>query len=264
VVFLWGWRRRHDDTNLRRWLLMTSFFGVWALGPYLMMFGSNTGLLLPQAAARFIPIVNNARMPSRAMVMVALSTAVLAAILLTRASSRRRQGLAMGAICLGCIELLATPLLLVPTPGPGVYTLISGDPQKGAVLPVPFGVSDGFGDTGVFEHDALFEQTVHGHALVGGFLGRLPARVRPWYESHEPYATLIALSHDRPRDVSWPTCDAVSSGLRAVDVSYVVVYPSRTSHSVADFVDRRMPLEKVGEDGQRVLYRVMPDDRPCR
>ena len=57
---------------------------VWALGPRLLVAGFDVGLLLPQILARFIPLVNNARVPGRAMVLVYLAVAVLVAIRVAR------------------------------------------------------------------------------------------------------------------------------------------------------------------------------------
>ena len=45
-----------------------SRFLVWALGPFLLIGGFDTGLKLPEILARFVPFVANARMPGRAMV----------------------------------------------------------------------------------------------------------------------------------------------------------------------------------------------------
>ena len=69
-------RARHLP-DVRRWLIVGAVFGVWALGPYLIVLDQNSGLLLPQALAQIIPIVDNARIPGRAMAMTHLSLVVL-------------------------------------------------------------------------------------------------------------------------------------------------------------------------------------------
>ena len=255
LVFCWSFKYRKDDLDVRSWLLVAAFFTIWALGPYLMVMGTNTGLLLPQAVAHVVPIVNNARMPSRAMAIVAASGAVLTAILLARHVKSWRVVTLLVAL-IAPLDLLGAPLAAVPVPDPGVYRRIAADRAGGAVLAVPFGVGDGFGDTGLFDRDVLFEQTVHGHPLVGGFLARLPASIRPWYLSHEPYATLAGLSGRDAHAAAWPTCAAVADGLKRANVTYVVLYRSTASPEAVAFVGERMPLAKISEDSGRTLYRV--------
>ena len=69
-----------DSEEARRWKFVLIVFGIWALGPFLTVAGLDTGLPLPQALARFVPLVENARMPGRAMVCVYLALGVLMAL----------------------------------------------------------------------------------------------------------------------------------------------------------------------------------------
>jgi hypothetical protein len=251
-------RRSRAEAELRRWLAIAAFFAAWALGPYLTVFGTSTGLLLPQAIGRFVPIVNNARIPGRAMVMVAMSIAVVASILLARLAKRRVSIAIMSLIAIaGVAEALAAPLPLVSLSEAGVYDALAADRDVGAVLTIPFGVRDAFGNAGEFEHDALWEQTRHGHAIAGGFLARVPERIFTWYESNEPYSTLMRLSRGNSVE-SWPPCLTIANGLRAAAVSHVVVYKHANAPLFA-FVHSRMPLQREAEDAHRLLFRVAPD-----
>ena len=60
-------------------VLVFALFFVWALGSHLLVAGRNTALLLPAALRQFVPVLSNARMPGRAMVMAYLAIAMLAA-----------------------------------------------------------------------------------------------------------------------------------------------------------------------------------------
>src|SRR4051812_25571092 len=62
------------------WALTGTVFGIWALGPWLTVIGRQTPLIMPALFLRFVPIVANARIPGRAMVVVYLAIAMLAAI----------------------------------------------------------------------------------------------------------------------------------------------------------------------------------------
>src|SRR5204863_1887161 len=57
--------------------IVLAVFLAWALGPFLMIAGHDLGLRLPETLARFIPLVENARVPGRAMVGVYLALGVL-------------------------------------------------------------------------------------------------------------------------------------------------------------------------------------------
>jgi hypothetical protein len=165
---------------------------------------------------------------------------------------------------LALVESLAAPLPLAPVGAPGVYANIAASNNAGAVLTIPFGVRDGFGEKGLLEHDALYGQTIHGRPLVGGFLARLPPRVWSWYEQTEPYRSLLALSSPAAAATPVPTCESVVSGLRAASVAFVVLYPNDAPASVNDLVATRMPLQRVASDGRRVLFQVdLTRPGPC-
>jgi hypothetical protein len=232
-----------------------ALFALWALGPYLVVFGRNTGLILPGALLRMVPIANNARIPGRALVMVALAASVLAAFALVDLRTRRRTTLAVGLVALAAVESMAAPLPLTALPPPGVYGQVASDPSDGAVLPVPFGVRDGFGEHGRVEPDAIYQQTLHRHALAGGFLARLPPQIDAWYMANEPYATLLRLSETREAP-SGVDCETAQRGLGAARVAYVVIYAADASEGLREFVESRLPVERVGDDGSRLLFRV--------
>ena len=73
VVLLMGRGQWFDTEEARRWKVVLVVFAIWALGPFLTVAGFDMGLPLPQALARFVPLVENARMPGRAMVCVYLA-----------------------------------------------------------------------------------------------------------------------------------------------------------------------------------------------
>jgi hypothetical protein len=247
--------RGADSTReLRRWLGMTALFAIWALGPYLTVLARNTGILLPQAAATIVPIINNARIPGRALMMVALVSLVVLVLALSKRQRPVSPRLVTILAGLAVLESIGAPLPLAAMPSPGVYADIAAVGRPGAVLPIPFGVRDGFGEKGLLDAEVMLGQTFHGHPLVGGFLARLPPGVWSWYEQNEPYRTLLALSADETSTVR-PSCRQIISGLRAASVDFVVLYPARATAAVAEFVTQ-LPLRRVSQDDHRVLFAV--------
>ena len=80
IVLIMGRGKWGDKEEARRWKFVLAVFALWALGPFLTVAGLDVGLPLPQALARFVPVVENARMPGRAMVCVYLALGVLMAL----------------------------------------------------------------------------------------------------------------------------------------------------------------------------------------
>src|SRR5437762_1015810 len=87
-------RRRLRDADVRVWTAIGAVFLLWSLGTHVHIAGRNIGFITPAAFLQFIPIVSNARMSGRAMVVVYLAVAMLAAMGVAELRTRRaRAGL---------------------------------------------------------------------------------------------------------------------------------------------------------------------------
>ena len=108
---------KRRNRGLTPWVAIGTAFTLWSLGPWLMVSGRQSPIILPAVFLRFVPIVSNARIPARAMIVVYLVVAILAAIGFARltAASRTAQ---RGAWCLLLVLILecipARPALYVP------------------------------------------------------------------------------------------------------------------------------------------------------
>ena len=87
VLGIW---RAGANRNLRRTVAAAIVFFIWALGPWLTIAGVRTGVLLPENFLGFIPVLSNARMPGRAIVVTCLAAAMIGARMV--AALPRRQG----------------------------------------------------------------------------------------------------------------------------------------------------------------------------
>jgi hypothetical protein len=183
---------------------------------------------------------------------VALS--VLSALALCRVGAARKLLITAAVLAVVTIESLAAPLPLTAVPLAGVYTDVAKDHSSAAVLPVPFGLRDGFGERGRVAGDAILQQTVHHHALAGGFIARLPPDIGPWYDAHEPFATLLRLSSGETR-WSAMSCQGAHDGFAAAHIGFVVLYAD-APEPARQFVST-LPLERIADDGERVLFRTV-------
>jgi hypothetical protein len=241
-------RQLRSRDELRPYFWILAIFFTWSLGPYLRLFGANTGFMLPQTFVRFVPLVANARIPGRAFVAVQLMMAVLGAMTLASfRDSKRYAAIAFTAI-------LAITLDYWPAPHPwtalnpdGISERLKTEPP-GIVLELPFGYRDGFGTRGVLNHRVLFDQTVHEHPLMGGFVARLSSRVKAAYETDPVIGGLLDLSSGTSLSSDPGPCHLTC------EVRYVVIDEAAASAQVQDFARKAFSLTMITRSGSKTLY----------
>jgi hypothetical protein len=251
-----GYRREPD---VRTWLVVAGVFFLIALGPFVRVAGVDTGVPGPFALLRYVPILSNARMPARAIVVVQLAAAVLTAMVLARRGGRTREGLAW---------LLVLVVETIPRPSP-LYALPQRDmvdaalrqsSQPGSVIELPTGLRDGFGVIGRLDHRALVHQMEHGRPLVGGFVARVSPVLRASYLATPFLTKALGLSAENASpDVRLDAASAANLG-----IGFLVV----NRDSLGPVIPVTRPaLEASGwrfvtADGDRELYAVRAGRSP--
>ena len=252
-----------DARSVRQWTAIGLIFFVWALGPHLMVLGRNTGMILPAAFLRYVPIVNNARIPGRAMVVVTLALAMLAAAGAMRwrpASGRRALLFAGLALCV-VVESLPAPFPVTRLAAPRLYETLRDRPEAGAVCELPLAVRDGFGGRGEMSEAVFYYQTIHARPIVGGYLSRLPESVMAYYASDPLLNGLLDLSESADAtegDQSLTLADAsvAAERFRTNGIAFVVLDRAAAPARLTEYVETVLPLELIATEGQRTLYLV--------
>jgi hypothetical protein len=249
-------RRRWAHPVVRQWFLLGSIFLVWALGSHVHAAGHNTGLLAPEVILRYVPIAANARMPGRAMVVVYLALAMLAAMSISQFG--RRPAL----VCSVCAALVLADFWIAPFPTvsiecPAIYQVLRDRPESGAVAELPLGLGDGFGALTPVDHRVLVCQTIHERPLVGGVLARLPSNVLISYRADPLIAAWLRLSGATTGvvpDGALP--DATLAGQRMVtdDIAFVMLNRRTASPQLHDYVEHVMPVTRLAQDEERTLF----------
>jgi hypothetical protein len=243
-----------DRDEARRWKAVLIVFALFALGPFLMFGGHSLGLPLPQALARFIPIVENARMPGRAMVCVYLSLGVLMALRLAGLESRATSRLGSPAMQWALVALLAIDYLNAPIPltaldHPAVYQHLAAIDDNGGVIEVPFGIGDGLSEgIGDQNRRILYYATIHGHPLVGGYIGRMPPGVAAGYEAMPIVGNLLRLSsgESATEEIAAP----------ALPFRYLVLDTRTASPELVQYVKSALDMDLIASGDGRELYAV--------
>jgi hypothetical protein len=242
--------------EVRIWRVVAIVFLAWALGPFLVVAGFDTGLKLPEILARFVPFVANARMPGRAMVVVFMAMGLLIAAGL--ASGSRAQGWLQRPVkqwlivVLVAFEYWAAPIRLTPLDRPAVYQALAAEPA-GPVCEVPFGIGDGLSvGSGSQDRRILFYATQHEHPLAGGYIGRMPVDAQGRYERMAIAGPLLRLSSGSPADAANTTADKAGGDQPC---RYLVVHRPATPPALLSYV-KQLPADLVASDESRDLYRL--------
>ena len=120
--------------------------------------------------------------------------------------------------------------------------------QPGIVLELPFGIRDGLGANGRFDHRALIHQTAHGQPIAGGAVARLPSAIRESYLRTPPFVALM----------SWPLGELpadLAIDLKRLGIRYVVVNTDEMERKSVRLLKER-GLRLLMTDGARELYGV--------
>jgi hypothetical protein len=243
----------------RRWLVPLAVFGLWAIGPSLQVAGHATPLWMPAVLVRWIPIVANARIPARAIVVVYLAIALLAAFGLRHLLQTGRPLLGLGLFVLVILDLAPAPPPMFTLSRPAVAIAMAADSLPGAVLHVPFGLRDGFGQTGRLDPDAMWLQTIHHRPIAGGFVARLPRDIAERYRQMPVLGTLLRLSSGERLANSERDHDRMAAAMLARDgFRYLVVNRQLASEETQRVIREMMTTAPVSEDAEYTLYALEP------
>jgi hypothetical protein len=248
---------RRREPMVRMWTWTAIAFLIWALGPYVAAFGQTLPLPLPATLIRYVPIVANARIPARAIVLVYLSIAMLAAIGFATLRQRRQTTWAVILATAAVLDLAPARPQVFAVERPALYETLRHRPEKGAVCELPMGLRDGFGETGRLDMRVMFYQAIHERPITGGFVGRLSPRVIRAYQDDPVLGILLRLSGGGPlaREHPLPRSEAGASLLRQ-GIRFVVVNEKDAPEDLLRYASSGLPLREIGRDGNRVLYEI--------
>ena len=261
IVIVVAWRAGFKPD--RFWTALTIGFGLMVLGPFIQVAGVNTYIPTPWTILRYVPVIGEARMPSRFAVVMVMGLSVLLAMALSALADRDRRRRPMILIATGlalAFELLAVPRTLYSAEIPAIFRTIAADPRPVRVLNLPFGVRDGLSSLGNFNASSQYYQTAHGKRLIGGYLSRVSERNKDFMRKQPVLEALMRLSEGAPlsdgqraranrfagrflefSDVGYVVMDnrLVSAELRTLAIELFSLELVQTSHSFELYVPHR-------------------------
>jgi hypothetical protein len=256
IVIAWRIARFRPD---RTWVVVTLAFASVTVGPFLRVAGIETLVPTPWTFLRYVPVLGEARMPSRFSVMVLLGVTVIFASALAALGrhmphARRRMLAIVAVLVVG--ELIALPRPLFSAAVPSVYRTIAADPRDVRVLDLPFGVRDGLVTYGAFTPASQFYQSVHGKPIIGGYLSRISAIKLTFYRNDPFLRALMDLSEGQTIAASERAAAvaAAPAFLAASHLGYVVIDTAHTSEPLQSLAIDALGLTRIARGDGRVLY----------
>lgn len=270
------------------WAASAVMFAVLALGPVLQINGRSlfdldglaVNVPLPFIVLHYIPIVKANRVPNRFSVVLMLAVAVLAAYgagWLLRVVSRikvgkqevRRWLLAGCALLLAVLlvgEHLAVPLPLTDARIPAVYDQVAAEPGDFAILQLPLGWRNSFGQVGAEDTQKQYYQSYHHKRLLSGNISRNPPYKFGYFRAVPILESLVTIETYGEVDAARRAADRASAQefVSFYDVRYVVVAPGGagrpphvdTRDGAVVYIEEVLPVERIYDQDGWLLYRV--------
>jgi hypothetical protein len=257
VVLLVAWRTGWGPSL--HWTLAAVTFAAMALGPFVHIAGVNTHVPTPWTFLRYVPVLGEARMPSRLAVLATLAACVLLASALSSLTDRWprwRSAILGGAGVAFALALWPWPSVLHPANIPVIYDTVKADPRDVSVLVLPTGVRDGLSSLGDFSALAQYHQTAHGKRLIGGYLSRTSPQRQQAHRDHPVIGALIAVGDRGALDMAQWTAARNAAGAYIADtrLGYVVIDHQRGSPELTRAAVDILRLELVKSAEGYSLY----------
>jgi hypothetical protein len=187
------------------------------------------------------------------MVLAYLAVAILCALRLAARDARPLRPLVYGAlVSLVLFDYLPAPIPLTALDQPAILQRLATLPDDQAMCPVPFGFGDGMTNSGYSGRRILYYATLHGHPIVGGYIGRLPPAIAREYSSNATLMRLAALSEDG-HELSGTDGTFSPGDARELPCRYVLLDKRIAARDLVDFV-AGLRLRPIASDEEHTLY----------
>ncbi|HEX7587966.1 MAG TPA: interleukin-like EMT inducer domain-containing protein [Anaerolineae bacterium] len=275
--------------TIKVWVASAFVFAVLSLGPLLNINGKslfdldglNITVPMPFLLLHYIPLLKENRTPNRFSVLVMLSLAVLVGFAIVWVFQKAeklpqkvqgRTGRLPAAVCLLLLGLIllehsALPLPLTDARIPDVYAQIGREPGDFAVLTLPLGWRNSFGQQGAEDTRTEYYQSATGKFYFGGNIERNSPFLFDYFDRVPLLHSLtqIEFYHDLPAADLARDKTAAPALMTFFDVRYVVINPSvpgrppytDTRAAVVEYIQKTLPLgDKIFDRDGVIAYRV--------
>jgi len=245
--------------SARIWALLALVFALLMFGPTLIIAEQNTGIPMPFALLRAIPLVNANRYPVRFNVLLMLMLTPLLALGAVRLRRTLRGKMVLAVLtALLVFEQLVVPIPLADLRVPSVFQTMGAEPGDFAILHLPLGWRGSVFVEGRQDDKAQFYQTVHHKRILGGITSRVPRFKVQYFREAPIINSLIALEKGYSLDPLRVEYDrqVAPAVLYFFDIRYVEVNHALTDPGVLAYAQTVLTLSEFYRDAERTVYRV--------
>ncbi|GAB4259860.1 hypothetical protein [Thermincola ferriacetica] len=262
-------KMRKEEPRVRFWSMFLLIFMVLSMGLSLHVMGRfyiteiqgiKIGLPLPYVIIHYIPLLQNARVPSRFTVMTMLCLGVLAGYGFKKLSAFCKPAKAKAVavlLALGiAFEFFPAPFPVTEPKVPEFYEWLGKQKKNFTVLELPMGWRDGFKMEGITLVDAQYYQTVHNKYLINGYVARYPAHKTDFYQKYPVVMDILRLEASADSFGQKAGPEEASRFVRDFNVRYIVFNKNCRIPALEDYVRRLFPMTPVYADDRIEAYRV--------
>lgn len=131
---------------------------------------------------------------------------------------------------------------------PDVYQKVEN--SKGDVLlPLPFGIRDGFKEMGEMRVEDMWYQSVHQKSLIGGYISRVPERVWDFYQQDSVMQALLKIQSDTSANIPDFSDEKINRFFNTYRPEIVVVAPDYKETKAAKLV-KKVSKGRIKERGK--------------
>jgi hypothetical protein len=262
------------NPSVKFWGITALINFILALGPFLQIHGflfrkiyGYPLLYLPYNLVYFIPIVREARTPSRFAIMVMLAIAVLVAYACIPIFSGLQTQKAvliqtMVLVLLILLEYISIPFPLFNGKVPPLYYELSKEPGDFTIMEIPLGWSDGQTHWGTYRKDLQYFQIIHGKRILNGHGGRISSDIFEYYNQLPVISTIFKLQIGELNNVSEETLfqdrERAKEVLNSLRVKYILFHPdiekSLPSQQIHKYLMKILEFRKVEVKDGIVVY----------
>jgi hypothetical protein len=199
------------------WAVVAAVCVIFSLGPRLYVGGVDTGVPLPYALIRSIPVFDVLRAPQRLNLISTLMIATIASLGLAERAKRfapaaRGVG-ALAMIALLVVESVRLPFPLLEIPLSPAYHIVASTPGEWSIIELPLDRFDG-------AEFQMYSQAFHGKKILTGYLARDVPRLP--YESAPPIAQ--ADQGETAPDIVSLSAEAKIQLLQSLRIRYLLIH----------------------------------------
>jgi len=219
---------RIDNKEKLVWIISGGFLALISLGPFLKIYGFETGIHLPYYYLYDLPYLDVFRAIGRAAIFTTFCVAILAAygineiFKINSISNRKKLSIVAVIGVLVIIESLSIPFPTFELPDSQMYHEIASDPREIVVLQAPIGQGDTPIYTTHLRNDYHYSQIIFDKQIYSGRQARVPEEAKTYVRTY----FLNQFTGDQP------ATDIVKQDLNKVgvslfdyfDVGYVLIY----------------------------------------